>query len=98
MLKEYNISDAYVLALGHLSDRLAGAGPLQGRWPRGDRALSLAEREELQRRLNAMGHDTGGIDGRLGPMSVAAVQAWQRANGLPPDGYINAELLARMRR
>ena len=98
VLKEYNISDAYVLALGHLSDRLAGAGPLQGRWPRGDRALNLAEREELQRRLNAMGHDTGGIDGRLGPMSVAAVQAWQRANGLPPDGYINAELLARMRR
>ncbi len=97
VLKEYNISDAYVLALGHLSDRLRGGAALRGQWPRGDRALTLAERKEVQRRLNAMGHDTAGIDGRLGPASVAAVQAWQRANGLPPDGYINAALLARLR-
>ncbi len=96
VLKEYNISDAYVLALGHLSDRLRGAGPLRGQWPRGDRALSLSERKDVQRRLNALGHDTAGIDGRHGPATVAAVQAWQRANGLPPDGYINADLLARL--
>ncbi len=98
VLKEYNISDAYVLALGHLSDRLRGAPPLRGQWPRSDRALSLAERMELQRRLNALGYDTAGIDGRLGPASVAAVQAWQRANGLPPDGYINAAVLEQLRR
>ncbi len=93
VLKEYNISDAYVLALGHLSDRLAGGGPLRTDWPRQDRALTRAERIEVQRRLNALGHDTGGIDGRHGPATVAAVQAWQRANGMPPDGYINADLL-----
>lgn len=98
VLKEYNISDAYVLALGHLSDRLRGGGALRGAWPRGDRALTLAERTEVQRLLNAKGFDTAGIDGRLGPASVAAVQGWQRARGLPPDGYINADLLARLRR
>jgi len=97
VLKEYNISDAYVLALGHLSDRLRGGGALRGQWPRGDRALSLSERTDLQRRLNALGFDTAGIDGRIGPATVAAVQAWQRSVGLPPDGYINAELLARLR-
>lgn len=98
VLKEYNISDAYVLALGHLSDRLRGAGPLRGTWPRGDRALTLAERIDLQRRLNAMGYDTAGIDGRIGPATVAAVQQWQRASGLPPDGYINADVLSLIRR
>ncbi|WP_296639065.1 lytic murein transglycosylase [Roseinatronobacter sp.] len=98
VLKEYNISDAYVLALGHLSDRLRGFGPLRGAWPRQDRALTLAERTELQRILTAQGHDTAGIDGRHGPATIAAVQAWQRANGLPPDGYINAALLSRLRR
>lgn len=98
VLKEYNISDAYVLALGHLSDRLAGGAPLDGQWPRGDRALTLDERLTVQRILNAQGYDTAGIDGRHGPATVAAVQAWQRANGLPPDGYINADLLARLRR
>jgi membrane-bound lytic murein transglycosylase B len=98
VLKEYNISDAYVLALGHLSDRLRGGAALRGQWPRGDRALTLAERTELQRLLNARGFDTAGIDGRLGPASVAAVQAWQRAHGLPPDGYINAGVLERLRK
>lgn len=98
VLKEYNISDAYVLAVGHLSDRLAGEGGLRGLWPRSDRALSLDERIEVQRILNAQGYDTAGIDGRHGPATVAAAQAWQKANGLPPDGYINADLLARLRR
>ncbi|MGY6549855.1 MAG: lytic murein transglycosylase [Roseinatronobacter sp.] len=98
VLKEYNISDAYVLALGHLSDRLRGAGPLRRDWPRGDRALTLSERVALQQRLVALGHDTAGIDGRVGPATVAAVQRWQQANGLPADGYINAELLARILR
>ena len=97
VLKEYNISDAYVLALGHLSDRLRGGGALRGQWPRGDRALSLSERTDLQRRLNALGFDTAGVDGRIGPATVAAVQAWQKSVGLPPDGYINAEVLARLR-
>jgi len=98
VLKEYNISDAYVLALGHLSDRLSGAGELRGLWPRSDRALTLDERIEVQRILTAQGYDTAGIDGRHGPATIAAVQAWQRANGLPPDGYVNAEMLARLRR
>ncbi len=97
VLKEYNISDAYVLALGHLSDRLRGGGALRGQWPREDRALSTSERTELQRRLTALGFDTGGVDGRIGPATVAAVQAWQKSVGLPPDGYVNASLVARLR-
>ena len=98
VLKEYNISDAYVLALGHLSDRLRGGAALRTPWPRQDRALTLTERTEAQRRLNALGFDTSGIDGRLGPATVAAVQAWQRTQGLPPDGYVNAAVLERLRR
>ena len=98
VLKTYNVSDAYVIALGHLSDRLRGAGPFVAGWPRGDRALNLSERMELQRLLNAAGFDTAGIDGRLGPATHAAVRGWQAANGLVPDGYISADLLARMRR
>lgn len=93
VLKEYNLSDAYVLAVGHLSDRLRGGAALQGNWPRNDRPLTGDERRALQRRLNALGHDTGGVDGRIGPATVAAVQAWQKAQGLAPDGYVNADLL-----
>ena len=97
VLKTYNVSDAYVIALGHLADRLRGAGPFVGGWPRGDRALNLSERMELQRRLNAQGFDTAGIDGRLGPATRAAVRAWQARQGLVPDGYISARLLEALR-
>ncbi len=98
VLKTYNVSDAYVIALGHLSDRLRGAGPFAAGWPRGDRALSLSERMELQRRLNAAGFDTAGVDGRMGPATHTAVRAWQAQNGMGPDGYISAAFLERLRR
>lgn len=98
VLKTYNVSDSYVIALGHLSDRLRGAGPFVAGWPRGDRALNLSERHELQRRLNALGFDTDGIDGRMGPATRAAVRAWQARSGISADGYISVEVLERLRR
>lgn len=97
-LKEYNISDAYVIAVGHLADRIAGAGAFRSGWPRGDRALSLSERTEVQRRLNALGYNTAGVDGRIGPATVAAVQAFQQSAGLLPDGYVTPEVLEQLRR
>ncbi|MCX8508883.1 MAG: lytic murein transglycosylase, partial [Rhodobacteraceae bacterium] len=45
-LECYNAADAYVLAVGHLSDRLQGGGPIRGSWPRAEQALTLAERAE----------------------------------------------------
>jgi membrane-bound lytic murein transglycosylase B len=98
VIKRYNNSDSYVIAIGHLSDRLRGGGAFVAPWPRDDRPLTRDEREELQRLLTARGYDTGGVDGRVGPATVAAVQAWQQANGLTPDGYVSLDLLQRLRR
>lgn len=97
-LKRYNNADAYAIAIGHLADRLRGSGGFVAAWPRDDRPLSLAEREELQRLLARDGHYTGAIDGRVGQGTLAAVRDWQAANGLPPDGYVSLALLQRMRR
>ena len=98
VLKSYNVSDAYVIALGHLSDRLRGAGPFVAGWPRGDRALTLEQRREIQRRLTALGFDTGGTTGRVGPMTRAAARDWQAQAGLVPDGYVSVDLLQALRR
>jgi len=98
VIKRYNNSNAYVIAVGHLSDRLRGAGPFVAAWPRGDRPLSSEERLELQRRLSARGFDTGGVDGRIGPATVEAVRRYQVAAGLTPDGYVSLDLLNRLRR
>lgn len=96
-IEKYNAADAYVIAIGHLSDRLKGGEPIRADWPRGDRALALQERIELQERLTAAGFDTGGADGKIGPKSIAAVRSFQRSIGMVPDGYASLDLLKRLR-
>lgn len=97
-IKRYNNADSYAIAIGHLADRLRGGGPFRGTWPRDDRPLSRAEREELQRHLARAGLYDGAIDGRIGQGTLAAVRDWQAANGLAPDGYVSLALLTAMRR
>ncbi|MCV6597398.1 MAG: lytic murein transglycosylase [Mangrovicoccus sp.] len=96
-IKAYNSSTAYVMAVGHLSDRLAGRPAIQASWPRGDRALRSSEKRELQERLTAAGFSTNGIDGKVGPDTIKAIKRWQSARGLLPDGYANTALLQRLR-
>src|SRR5215469_705425 len=51
VIMRYNPAEAYALAIGHLADRLRGAGPILQPWPREERALTAQERFELQQRL-----------------------------------------------
>lgn len=97
VIEKYNGADAYVIGIGHLSDRLAGRNSFQTGWPRGDRTLSFTEKKELQSRLTELGFDTQGIDGRTGPNTTNAVRAYQLAQGLLPDGYASLRLLDRLR-
>jgi peptidoglycan hydrolase-like protein with peptidoglycan-binding domain len=97
VLERYNTADAYVIGVGHLSDRIAGGGAIQAAWPRADGALSAPQRRELQERLTAAGFDTTKIDGRIGPLTINAIRNYQLANGLAPDGYASVRLLERLR-
>lgn len=96
-IERYNAADAYVIGVGHLSDRIKGGPPIRASWPEGDRALKFAERKELQQRLTRAGFSTQGVDGRIGPNTISAVRAYQRAKGLVPDGYASLNLLQRLR-
>lgn len=42
----------------------------------------------IQQKLNSLGFNSGAIDGRFGPKTKAAIIAFQKANGLVPDGII----------
>lgn len=96
-IEAYNAADAYVIGIGHLADRLKGAAPFTATWPRHLRAMPEGERIELQERLTAAGFDTGGADGKIGPLTVAAVKAYQRSNGQVPDGYASPDILDALR-
>ena len=97
-VRSYNPSMNYTLALVHLGDRVMGAEPFAQKFPGSERAPTLAEVEEIQRRLTERGYDTGGTDGRVGNDTMLAVQNFQRKIGmLPADGYAGVALLARLR-
>ncbi len=97
VLERYNTADAYVIGVGHLADRIGGGSAIQADWPRQDRALSFKERKELQQRLTRAGFNTQKIDGRIGPLTINAVRAYQLASGLTPDGYASLNLLKKLR-
>jgi len=97
-VKSYNPSMNYALALVHLGDRCVGAGTFVQKFPDSEPAPTLAEVQEIQRRLTALGFDTGGADGRIGNDTMLAVRDFQRKVGMTPaDGYAGVGLLARLR-
>lgn len=98
VIKAYNSSSAYALAVALLGDRIAGAGPLVGRWPVGDKILSVEQGKEMQRLLTNMGYDVGKIDGRFGEKASGALRLWQTRAGIVPDGYPTLALLEKMRK
>lgn len=97
VIERYNTADAYVIGVGHLSDRIKGGPAIKAKWPRGDRALTFDERKEMQKLLTRKGFDTQGVDGRIGPKTISAVRAYQLANRLTPDGYASLRLLKHLR-
>jgi membrane-bound lytic murein transglycosylase B len=48
--------------------------------------------------LTAKGFNTKGVDGLIGPLTIAAVRGFQRSVGLPADGYASLRILQRLRR
>lgn len=66
---------------------------VEASWRLGDRTLYLRypnirgdDVRELQERLNALGFDTGRVDGIFGPRTAEALAEFQRNFGLPADG------------
>jgi membrane-bound lytic murein transglycosylase B len=95
-IKRYNNSDAYAIGVGHLADRIGGAGPLRASFPPDANGLTKEDRVALQQRLTALGFDTGGSDGVIGPNSEKAINAYQASKGLAVTGTPSADLLRQL--
>jgi membrane-bound lytic murein transglycosylase B len=96
VIRQYNNSIAYALAVGLLADRFAGAGPLRTPWPH-ETPLSLTERLDAQTALIKLGFNPGAPDGVIGLGTRQALRAWQKTQGLTADGYLSAEMVRRLR-
>ncbi|MGB0694070.1 MAG: lytic murein transglycosylase [Rhodospirillaceae bacterium] len=94
---DWNRSLFYALAVGHLADRIAGAGGLLTPMPEGDRPLRTAEVMEIQQRLTALGFDVGTPDGKIGRKTREGLRAYQASRNVPADGHPNATVLAMLR-
>lgn len=92
VIKRYNNSDSYALAVGHLADRILGIGGFAVPWP-DDGRLTAAQRRELQSRLAGKGYALGTVDGVIGPRTREAIMAFQKRAGLLPDGHAGTRLL-----
>lgn len=94
---QWNQSLNYAITAAYLATRLAGAPAYRsGRGPIED--YGYKELREIQQVLNSHGFDTGGVDGKLGAKTRAAIKKAQLRYGLPADSYPSQELIERLHR
>ena len=93
----WNNSVLYALAVGHLSDRIAGGGPLLSPRPAAEVSLTFYDVAEMQSMLTNLGFEPGRPDGILGEKTRRAIRMFQKSIELPADGYPDPALLEQLR-
>jgi lytic murein transglycosylase len=91
VIRRYNNSVSYALAIGLTADGIQGKPALVKAWPT-DAPLSRDQRIGAQNALTRLGFDTQGVDGVIGANTRAALRRWQIANNRLADGYLTADL------
>jgi peptidoglycan hydrolase-like protein with peptidoglycan-binding domain len=98
VIKQYNTSDAYAMAIGVLAQGIANEGGIRIPWPKDLKPLSIADGKAVQQALSKLGLYRGNTDGRLGPATREAVHAYQLKERLQPaDAYVTPALVKRLR-
>ena len=96
VLKTYNNSDAYALAVAHLADRLHGAGRFRSAWPINDVQPSRSERIALQKKLASLGYKVADFDGHFDFDLRDDIRKLQQSFGMTPDGHPSRAFLDRL--
>jgi len=91
VIRRYNNSVSYALAIGLIADGVQGKPALTATWPN-DGPLTRDQRIGAQNALTRMGYDTQGVDGVIGANTRAALRRWQAANNRTADGYLTDTL------
>lgn len=92
VIKRYNNSNSYALAVSLLSDRIMGDTGLRTPWPTNAKKVTVNDVKIVQTALNAYGFHAGKVDGIFGGGTRRALQAYQAAKGLVADGFLTTDL------
>lgn len=96
VLKEYNNSDAYAIAVGHLADRMHGGGLVKATWPKDDRPLSRDARIALQKKLSTLGYKVNDSEGHIDFDLRDNIRVEQKKLGMLPDGNPTPAFLGKL--
>lgn len=96
VVRLYNTSDAYALAVGVLADRIGGRDTPSKPWPKVT-PLATADIVKMQQALGQKGFYQGAKDGKLGRGMRNAIHAWQLSAGVSPaDGFATHAVLEKL--
>lgn len=94
VIMRWNRSEFYAIAVGHLADRIAGAGKLAQEPPTNAPRLRRDQVITLQEKLLEAGIDLGEPDGIFGPATRRGLSEFQQQKGLIADGFPSTKVLA----
>jgi membrane-bound lytic murein transglycosylase B len=93
VIMRWNRSEYYALAVGHLADRIIGAGELIQAPPTDAPRLHRDHVINLQEKLQQAGIESVEADGIFGPATRRALGEFQQKHGLIADGFPSATVL-----
>jgi lytic murein transglycosylase len=96
VLKTYNFSDAYVLSVAQLADRMEGGSVIQATWP-SEPPMSRDDRIALQTRLVELGYPVDNREGRISLALRDVIRSAQTSVKMVPDGNPTKALLLALR-
>jgi len=98
VIKRYNSSDRYALAVGLLADEISGRAELKQDWNRPFTPTTWAGREEIQKRLKQQGFYSGNVDGKIGAGTRQSIIAFEKRHGMEATGYPSKDVLLALRK
>ena len=96
VIRRYNMSDLYAVFVGNLADRIAGGADFEAPW-QNITQLPAKDVEEIQHRLQMMGHAIDKVDGKVGSNTRWQIGTYQRNQRLKVDCWPTAGLLKQLR-
>lgn len=93
VIMRWNRSQFYAIAVGHLADRISGAGKLH-KSPAQTPNLSATHLLTLQQKLTTLGFDVGKPDGLMGPATAKGIRDFQHARNMVADGFPHQDVFA----